>query len=257
MCANKLSVNSTKTKAMLFQRPRTRYHCLRIYLNNQLLEFVDNFKFLGLTLKKDLSWSGHLDEVSGKISKILGILKRVKGFLPRTAMLNIYNSLIGSHIHFHILSWGRESEAFLRLQKRAMRIICSKHFRHHSDPLFVELNVLKCSDLYCLGLLKFYKKLLLNQVPAYFHDLDFTMNANRHDFFLRDNDELEIPFFERDYLQKHSITYNVVSVYNDLTDPILNIFQNKSVQCFGKHFKSEALGKYNLVCLDPDCYSCN
>ena len=64
---------------------------------------VDSFDFLGITIDKHLTWKSHVDKVSNEISKTIGILNRLKIYLPLNAKLAIYNSLILSHINYGIL----------------------------------------------------------------------------------------------------------------------------------------------------------
>ena len=50
----KLNVNTQKTKVMIFEKGRTTN--LRFYYDNQELEIVDSFKYLGVTFYKNGHW---------------------------------------------------------------------------------------------------------------------------------------------------------------------------------------------------------
>ena len=80
----------------------------------------------------------------------------------------IYNGLIKPHILYGLKSWGFNQERILKLQKKAMRIICSSGYRSHSEPLFKKLNVLKIYGMFNLQLLTFCFDLINNNLPAYF-----------------------------------------------------------------------------------------
>ena len=57
---NKLSLNVKKTKAMLFHMPQKKIIIPTIKINGTLIEFVDNFNFLGIKLNKHLNWNPHM-----------------------------------------------------------------------------------------------------------------------------------------------------------------------------------------------------
>ena len=103
---NKLSLNVQKTKMMIFHKYQRKVKAPKLKICESEIACVDSFDFLGITLDKHLTWKPHVDKISNKISKTLGILNRLKFYLPQNAKLAIYNSLILSHINYGILLWG-------------------------------------------------------------------------------------------------------------------------------------------------------
>ena len=70
LCANKLSLNISKTKYMIFHyRQRSNIPILNINLNNVPIERVQTFDFLGLTISETLDWSHHINKISNKFLK--------------------------------------------------------------------------------------------------------------------------------------------------------------------------------------------
>ena len=86
---NKLPLNCSKTKTILINGPRLRKRLsnedrkLEIELKGSTLEQVENVKLLGLELDEQLSFDVHIDALCQKISKRIGILNRIKAYLPR------------------------------------------------------------------------------------------------------------------------------------------------------------------------------
>ena len=93
---------------------------------------------------------------------------RLKHIVPSEIILTIDNGLIKPHILYGLKCWGFNQERILKLQKKAMRIICSSGYLSHSEPLFKKLNVLKIDDMFKLQLLTFCFDLINNNLPAYF-----------------------------------------------------------------------------------------
>ena len=120
---NKLSLNSAKSKFMIFRKPQKQIKLPIVKINGIQIECVDNFNFLGVIIDKNLTWKNHLNKVSNKIVRIIGIMNKLKFTLPQNILINIYNSLIIPHINYCILLWGSENSRVSKLQKRAVRII--------------------------------------------------------------------------------------------------------------------------------------
>ncbi len=58
---------------------------LELSIVNITIERLYEFNFLGLTLNENLNWKNHINKISNKISKSMGILNKLKHFLPLKA----------------------------------------------------------------------------------------------------------------------------------------------------------------------------
>ena len=77
--ANKLSINVKKTKLMIFRpRQKTLPITRQIILENNVLEQVDNTKFLGVYIDQHLEWKTHVNFIAAKISQSVGLLYKAK-----------------------------------------------------------------------------------------------------------------------------------------------------------------------------------
>ena len=66
---NKLSLNTQKTKMMVFHRKQKHIQELNIAINGAKIDRVESFNFFGITIDKKLSWSHHIDIVKKKYLK--------------------------------------------------------------------------------------------------------------------------------------------------------------------------------------------
>ena len=64
---NKLSLNVKKTKCMAFHTPRKKVTLPKIKLNNELINYVKEFNFLGIIINEPFNWKSHIDHISSKI----------------------------------------------------------------------------------------------------------------------------------------------------------------------------------------------
>ena len=160
LAVNKLSLNARKTKFMLFHTQGTKLNYIpKIFINGTIIERVQNFNFLGLTINENLSWKPHVDKIANKISKYSGILSRLKHFLPSHILKTIYCSIIQSNLNYSILNWGFDCNRLVTLQKKIIRIICSSKYNAHTEPLFKKMGLLNIKDMMKHNTLKFYYKL--------------------------------------------------------------------------------------------------
>jgi hypothetical protein len=107
MKANKLSLNCTKSKSMLFYPPQKHVCYPKLYIGNEQIEFVSHFNFLGIYLDTDLKWHNHIHVISKKIAKVNGTLNKLKHFLPGNILVTPYNSLILPHLNYGAQLWEK------------------------------------------------------------------------------------------------------------------------------------------------------
>ncbi len=83
---NKLSVNSTKTKVMLFTSSRShhKHPNINVKLCGQPVEQVNVMKYLGLVLDSQLSFDAHINKLCGKINSRAKLLWRLRGFIDQS-----------------------------------------------------------------------------------------------------------------------------------------------------------------------------
>ena len=79
---------------MVFHTPQRRVNYPTLKLNNVNIERVSQFNFLGVILASSLKWDKHVAHVSLKISRVIGVLYRLKHVFPREVLLTLYNALI-------------------------------------------------------------------------------------------------------------------------------------------------------------------
>ena len=121
LCSNKLSLNASKTKFMCFHTPQKVITFPILKINNINIERVTDFNFLELIISSSLKWNKHIDHIALKISKVTGILYRLKSIFPRDALLTLYNALLMPHFHYCLLVWGsnvKDGHKLHLLQKR-------------------------------------------------------------------------------------------------------------------------------------------
>ena len=254
---NKLSLNVSKTKFMIFHyhQRNIEYIVPEIKINSERIEKVSEFNFLGLTIDEHLSWKPHIQKISNKIARTLGIMCRLKNFLPTHILRILYNSLILPHLQYSILAWGFKMGRLEKLQKRAVRIISLSKYNSHTNPLFKKLNLLKLNDLFELNVLKLYYKYKKNNLPFYISNMFSYFNAG-HSYNLRTEYILEDHGSIRPS-GDNCIRHYLPSAINKSKPDTLEKILTHIIQGFAFYIKRTTISNYRAECLIRNCYICN
>ena len=145
-----------KTKYMIFSKRNKNINPIYLNINNNVIEHVHQFNFLALHLNSKLTWNTHIEEISKKISRTIGVLKKLQLTVPKNILLNIYNALILPQINYCLLCWGYDTSEIFLFQKKAIRIISVANIKSHTEPIFKLYNLLKIEDIYKSKLLILY-----------------------------------------------------------------------------------------------------
>ncbi|KAK7921775.1 hypothetical protein WMY93_008677 [Mugilogobius chulae] len=127
---NNLVLNTKKTKEIVVDfRRRGHTDHQPLFIGKDVVERVQSFKFLGVTVTEDLSWGDHISKAVGKAQQRLYYLRKLKSaHISRPLMVNFYNCAISSVLTYGFLVWfsscsKADQQALQRVVKAAGRII--------------------------------------------------------------------------------------------------------------------------------------
>ena len=84
--ANRLSLNVSKTSYMIISNGK---NAIDFKIRYSILLKVLAVTFLGVTLDENLTFNGHVKKVTTKISKSVGIIRRLHCQLPADVMVKL------------------------------------------------------------------------------------------------------------------------------------------------------------------------
>lgn len=124
---NGLSLNTKKTKFMIiknrFNSVQTKGHS-GVFINNQSIEQVNEYKYLGIVVDEHLTFSKHAEYITKKIAKKINLLGRMSNYLREWSKLTIYKAIILPHFNYCssilFLLNNTETNILQRKQKQAM-----------------------------------------------------------------------------------------------------------------------------------------
>ena len=261
--ANRLALNVNKTKYMLFSKRKNDHSSeINVKINNNDIQSVTEFNFLGLYLNSKLNWDTHVNIISKKISRAVGIIKKMQLLFPKRILISLYNTLILPHINYCLLSWGSSNatETIFLQQKKAIRAISSASHNAHTEPLFKIFNILKLKDIFNFRLLTFYYNLKHNKVPHYIATFlpNTSIAINRYPIRRA---RLQPPLYVHEYISKTCkhrlpVYLNSINSNNNELTRIISILDKISLSSFKNRIKIHLLESYSYYCVIPNCYIC-
>ena len=115
-CSNKLTVNPSKSNIILIS-PKLAPNISgnhKMTVAGSVIETVSNSKYLGVIIDSKLSFYDHIKFLESKISRSIGLMSKLRLFLPRETLLQLYHSLVHSQLTYGIFVWGSTHSNYLR-----------------------------------------------------------------------------------------------------------------------------------------------
>ena len=105
-----------------------------------------------MLIDKNLTWKYHIDAITAKISKTIGLISKLRHSIPRHILLYICQTLIHPHLNYGLAVWGQASKTslnkILTLQKKVLRMMHFRDMREHAIPLFIDADILLVTFMY-------------------------------------------------------------------------------------------------------------
>ena len=143
----------------------------------------------------------HINYVALKISRIVGVIARLRHFVPTQTLLMIYRSLILPYLTYGICVWDHASKFLLNklltLQKRVLRLIYFTPRNEHVIPLFIKSTILPVTMIY------------FETIADLMHDTTYLMGLHHHLFEHFSRSAAKGNFFQKDAkleIQKRSFS---------------------------------------------------
>ena len=176
--SNKLSLNVAKTTSMLIgtrnrlqDKSNGELHRTNFNISDELIEQKTCVKYLGIQIDSQLKWKEHVESVSLKVSRAIGMIKYAKKFLPTETLKLLYRGLIEPHLRFCCSVWGScgasTRKILERLQNRSVRIITNSPYDAPAEPLLKSLGLPSVNNMIYQESASMVYKAVNNQAPIY------------------------------------------------------------------------------------------
>ena len=89
--------------------------------------------FTTIIIDEKLSWSKHYNYIANKLSKAAGILCRIRHYINKKTLINLYYSFVYPYLKYGITAWGNQTKSIMRklqiIQNKIIRIMDFKFLK--------------------------------------------------------------------------------------------------------------------------------
>ena len=215
---NKIKINIEKTKYMVFSY-RREINLEDVKMGNGQIVRETCIRFLGVMVDQNLNFVSHIDHTKCKMSRSLGILNKVKHFLPLTVMRTLYNTLFEPYVKYSVEVWGSAATSHLngihKIQKAAIRVVNGLPYVAHTANYFQQSEILSVFNLHKYQVLQLlYKALNQNLNVNLFSGL--IRHSETHSHNTRHSNNLTLPLYHRASTQR-SLSYLGPKFWNEIS----------------------------------------
>ena len=244
---NKLTINYKKSAFVVISNTSNSNSNFQISINHNLIDRTNTVKYLGVYLNSDLFWKTHIDYLAKRLSKVCGVIYKLRHFVPTGTLKVEYFSMFNSVLQNSLLNWGNACKSHLQklsiLQNKIITacLFCSR--RDSTALLYSEFGVIKLKDMINMEIakfmFKFYNKMLPNLFDSYFTELDSihsynTRQKSTNEFFL---------YRARTKMGKKKLHHICLKVWKNIPKEDRDV----SFYRFKKLFKINCLSKYEKM----------
>ena len=150
---HKLTLNIKKSKFMIIgsQVKLKNFQDVQLVLEQDSLENVTEFKYLGIIINQHLTWHDHVEILHSKVAQRLGVLKHMRHLLPVYARKLYVMTMIVPLLNYASVVWGDKNNKTLMnslqiLHNKAAKLILNKLPWSSSSDVLKELKWLELSQ---------------------------------------------------------------------------------------------------------------
>ena len=229
---NKLTLNTKKTKSMVISNKKSDTdRQIKIHVNNDKLEQVSDFKYLGVWIDDKLKFNTHISKLASKISKNIGIINKSKNYLSFKHKSMLFNALVLPHLNYCSNIWSSTNQKYTnileRLQRKAAKTILNKPKKTPTMEIYKQIHWLPTQQRWKVNRCTTVHQIIHKQVPDYLHD-HFTLTKDTHTYKTRSahNNKIKIPKYRTSTGQK-SFKYQGAVDYNNIPTHLYNQTNHK------------------------------
>ena len=219
---NNLELNASKCKYMVISRKCQHHQPMnQLTISNALLEKVSDFKYMGVWLSDNLTWTKHVEQITKRATKQAGLIfRRFYAHSSSESIKQLYVSFVRPHLEYAAPVWDPHCNSHInaleRVQKFSLRM-SYKAWDEEYDNLLSRANLQPLAKRR-----KFLKVCYLYQIINGTSNFPNSPIVRRNmDPRLRSSESQQLcQPFARTNAYHHSFFPHTISIWNSLPAPV-------------------------------------
>lgn len=182
----------------------------------------------------------HIESILGKLSRVVGMMVRLRPLLPYRIKVLVYNTLFFSTLYYCLLVWGTTSRTNLEkihiLQKKFLRVLFNMPYNAHTSDLFPKANIIPVFNLYHYKLSQAFKREVKENLQ-FLHELS-NLTRNTHSYITRCTEQWKVVTPRANY-STQKISYTLPTLLNLFLKSSLDIYIT-DVRALRQHFVTQS-----------------
>jgi hypothetical protein len=171
---NYMNVNTDKTKAIVFTNSRILKSInFQFTYNNQNIELVDSFKYLGMWFENNLKFNEHIHQTISKgYRSMYALLNKIKyTHYSIEVIINLYDALVNSVLMYGCEMWGISAESSINklniIENKFYKNVFRLPIRFSTTFVIGELGIYPIDIKIKIRVIKYWLKLCYNEINTY------------------------------------------------------------------------------------------
>ena len=195
---------------------------LGVKINQREIEQVKWTKFLGVRIDDKMTWKNHINYISNKTSKLSGIIAKLRHYVNKITLKNVYFTMIYPYFTYCNIVWGSNYASTLKclhkVQKKIIRLMTFSRYQDSTTALFKQLKILDIFQLNTFLTSLFMYSQRADMLPNTFKNY-FVQNKQFHQYNTRSSAKLHIRYTRTNY-GKFSLKARGAKLWNNLPDEV-------------------------------------
>ena len=248
--SNSLMSNPSKTELIVFTPTKYNGNLLTVSSTENgrkfNLEASDSLKILGVHIDRDMSWKTHISKLRSKTIGIVKHLHRINKLLPMRSKLQLYDSLVASHLNYADVIWSgctlENKQKLQTVQNFALKSILGKKKSDSATEALQTLKYLNLEEKRKIHEAVYTHKILAGKMPKNITK-DYNELNSRLNHRSTEKSVLNIPIHKSSRYE-NSVLYRTVKTWNAI-DPEL---KKKETPSFKRSLQAQMINsKHRLT----------
>ena len=118
LVTNRLAINIDKSNYLIFSTGKKKK--LSLIMNNEILLEKQFTKYISVVIDNKLTWKEHITQTNLRLSKGIGILYKLRRYVPQITLISLYFSFIQSNVNYCLLNWGNAATTNMKPIKTSL-----------------------------------------------------------------------------------------------------------------------------------------